>query len=319
MTLPANRNNRPFYLILPVIAAIVAISALLPGLASAAKQKTFSSPEEAVKAMMQVLQVADMKGVPAIFGPGSRRLISSGDRVADEMNRTRLTGLYQEQNRIERVSNDKAELHVGRNDWSFPIPIIREGGDKWRFDTKLGQQEILARRIGRNELAAVQVCLAFVDAEREYAAEDRNGDGVKEYAQKIMSTAGKKDGLYWETRDGEPPSPMGSLVAAARHEGYHPKKMKKKMVPYHGYLYKLLLAQGKDAPGGAYEYVVNGRMTAGFAMVAYPAKYGASGVMTFIVSHSGDVYEKNMGAGTAEAVLAIKEFNPDGTWKKAGR
>lgn len=168
-------------------------------------------------------------------------------------------------------------------------------------------------------MAAIRVCLAFVEAAREYAAGDRNGDGVKDYARKLISTAGKKDGLYWEARDGEPSSPMGPLMAAAVHEGYHPKKTKKRVVPYHGYLYKLLLAQGKDAPGGAYEYVVNGRMTAGFAMVACPARYGASGIMTFIVSHNGDVYEKNLGAATAETVPAIKEFNPDGTWKKTGR
>jgi len=318
VALPMNLKNKRSRFILSMAAAIIGIWVLFAGSAPAAQQKTFETPEEAVKAMIQVLQQADAKGISAVFGPNSRRLISSGDRVADKANWSRLIQLYEKQNRIERVTDHKAVLHIGEKDWSFPIPIVNEGG-AWRFDAKQGGREILARRIGRNELAAIQVCLAFVDAEREYASADRTGDGVKHYAQRLMSTPGKKDGLYWETGEGDPPSPMGPLVAAARHEGYSAKMAKDKKVPYHGYLYKLLTAQGKDAPGGASDYIVNGRMIAGFAMIAYPARYGSSGVMTFIVSHQGDVYEKDLGPGTTGAVAAIKTFNPDGTWKKAGK
>ena len=176
--------------------------------------------------------------------------------------------------------------------------------------------EILARRIGRNELSVIQVCLAYVDAQREYVIKDRDTDSLLEYAQKFRSDPGKKNGLYWNVKEGEEQSPIGPLVAAAHEKGYTAKQSGGKPVPYHGYYYRILKAQGKNAPGGAYDYMVNGQMIGGFALVAYPARYASSGVMTFIVNHDGVVYEKDLSDNTENAVLAMKLFNPDGTWKK---
>jgi hypothetical protein len=187
-------------------------------------------------------------------------------------------------------------------------------GVRWRFDAKQGMMEILSRRIGRNELDAIQTCLAIADAEREYSSVDRDGNGRLEYAQKLMSTPGRKDGLYWEVRPGETPSPLGPLAAKAQAEGY---VQGKKPMPYHGYFYRILTAQGENAQGGARSYIINGRMIGGFALVAYPATYGDSGVMTFIVNYKGVVYQKDLGPKTAEAARVMSAFDPDGTWRKA--
>ena len=189
-------------------------------------------------------------------------------------------------------------------------------GESWRFDTRQGAQEIIDRRIGKNELSAIQVSLAYVDAQREYAARDQDGDGLLEYAQKFVSEPGKKDGLYWESREGEEPSPLGPFAAQARKEGYTRKKAGNQPSPYHGYFYKILKAQGKNAPGGAYSYVVRGKMIGGFALVAYPASYGSSGIMTFIVNHDGVVYEKDLGKNTEASAQAMTSFDPDQTWRK---
>jgi hypothetical protein len=202
---------------------------------------------------------------------------------------------------------------VGINDWPFPIPIVKFGKN-WRFDTKLGKEEILSRRIGRNELAAIQTCLAIVDAQREFATMDREGDGLLKYAQKFHSDKGKMDGLYWESAPGEKPSPLGPLVAVAQSKGY---RKEEKPAPYNGYFFRMLTAQGKDARGGAYGYLVKGKMVGGFALIAYPASYGASGVKTFIVNHEGVVYEKDLGPKTTEKAKSMKDFNPDKTWEKA--
>ena len=190
-------------------------------------------------------------------------------------------------------------------------------GESWRFDTRQGAQEIIDRRIGKNELSAIQVSLAYVDAQREYAARDQDGDGLLEYAQKFVSEPGKKDGLYWESREGEEPSPLGPFAAQARKEGYARKKAGDQPSPYHGYFYKILKAQGKNAPGGAYSYVVRGKMIGGFALVAYPASYGSSGIMTFIVNHDGVVYEKDLGKNTEASAQAMTSFDPDQTWRKS--
>ena len=202
-----------------------------------------------------------------------------------------------EKNRLEAESAEKVVLYLGNEDWPFPIPIVKKNA-LWHFDAKEGRDEILARRIGKNELSAIQVCLAYVDAQREYAIEDRDGDGLAEYAQKFWSDPGKKNGLYWKTSDGEKPSPLGPLAAEANKQGYTRKEGKP--VPYHGYYYRILKAQGKNAPGGAYDYMVKGKMIGGFALVAYPAKYASSGIMTFIVNHDGVVYQKDLGTKTAE-------------------
>jgi hypothetical protein len=279
------------------------------------RQETYSSPEDAVKSLVDALSANDEKKLLAIFGsgPDAKRLISSGDEVAKKAARERFLQAYREKNRITEVSSNKAVLEIGNDAWPFPIPIEKTGKD-WSFSTKEGKEEILNRWIGRNELSAIQVCLAFVDAQRDYASKDRNGDGVLEYAQKFISDPGKKNGLYWETQEGEEQSPLGPLVGEAQKAGYQ-KKSGNEPTPYHGYFYKILNAQGKDAPRGAYNYVVNGRMTGGFAMVAYPAEYGSSGIKTFIVSQDGVVYEKDLGKDTASIAQRMVKFDPDKSWK----
>ena len=276
-------------------------------------QKTFTSPEAAVDALVTALKEYNKKDLMAFLGPGSEPLISTGDDVDDEQNWQEFLRAYGEKNRLETGSSGKVTLHIGNDDWPFPIPIVR-AGKNWRFDTKAGKDEILNRAVGENELSAIQVCLAIADAQRDFSDDMRDLTGQPQYAQKLESTKGKKDGLYWEAAQGEKPSPLGPLVARARAEGY--SEATGLPTPYHGYLYKILKAQGKNAPGGAYDYVVKGKMIGGFAIVAYPASYGASGVYTFIVNHDGVVYRKNLGRNTPKAVAVMVKFDPDKTWKK---
>lgn len=302
------------------VVAMLLIGALGSREAVAANRnpRTFASPEEAVQALVEAAKAGDTKALAAILGPESRPLISSGDTVADKQARERFVQAYEQSNKLERPTDTKAVLVIGQDEWPLPIPVVK-AGDTWRFDTAAGKEEILTRRIGRNELNAMQVCLAIVDAQQDYARVAREGDGLRKYAMKFRSDTGKKNGLYWWTKEGEVLSPLGVLVANARAEGYSRKTSDGKHAPYHGYLYKILTAQGPEAPGGAYDYVVNGKMIGGFALVAIPAKYGVSGVMTFIVNHQGVVYEKNLGMDTAETARAMKAYNPDNTWKKVER
>ena len=280
--------------------------------AQTVKQRTFASPEEAVKAFIEALKSNDVKALEAILGPGSRDLVSSGDPVADKAVRERFLSRYGEKNRLE-VTDAKANLSLGNDDWPFAVPIVKKDG-LWRFDAKAGKEEILARRIGQNELSAIQFCLAYVDAQREYTLKDRDGDGLLEYAQKFGSDKGKKNGLFWKAKEGEEQSPLGPIAAAAYSRGY--RKKGENPQPFYGYYYRILTGQGKNAPGGAYGYLAKGNMIGGFALVAYPAKYASSGVMTFIVNHDGVVYEKDLGRNTEKAVQAMKLFDPDSTWKK---
>ncbi len=299
-----------------VLVGMAAVLIMCSGaMAAAAKQQRFAAPEEGVKTLIEALKANDTKALSAIAGPGSKDLVASGDPVADQERRKQFVGLYEQKNRLEQVGGDKVVLYVGNDDWPFPIPLVKQGA-AWRFDTAEGKRELLARRIGANELNTIQVCLAYVDAQREYVLKDRDKDGLLEYAQKFLSDAGKKNGLYWETKPGEEPSPLGPIVAKARAVGYGPRKTGKKPAPYYGYFYRILTGQGKDASGGAYDYVVNGRMIGGFALVAYPAQYGVSGVMTFIVNQDGVVYQKDLGPNTAKVAQAMKVYNPDKTWKK---
>ncbi len=281
------------------------------------KQKMFKSPDDAVKALIESVRAKDKAELLAIFGPSGKEIISSGDEVADKEIGERFVKAYEDKNKVVSESDTKMVLHVGKEDFPFPIPIVKKG-EVWFFDTQAGKEEILNRRIGRNELSTIQVCLAYVDAQCEYARISRAG-GLMEYAQRFASSPGKKDGLYWETKEGEPPSPLGPLVAEAVKEGYQKREDGKQakgqtLTPYHGYYYKILKAQGKNAAGGDYEYVVKGKMIGGFALVAYPAEYSVSGVMTFIVNHDGVVYEKDLGKGTEKLASAMKKFNPDKTW-----
>ena len=302
--------------------AIAALAALLIGAAGSRgavtagpTQMTFASPEEAVQALVGAVKAEDRKALAAILGPEGRPLIWSGDRVADAQGRERFLRAYEQAHTLESATDTKAILVIGQNEWPLPIPLVKEG-DTWRFDTAAGKEEILNRRIGRNELNAMQVCLAYVDAQREFARVAREGDGLLKYAMKLYSDRGKKNGLYWRTTEGEVESPLGELVAKARAEGYTRTRSGGKPTPYHGYLYRILTAQGPDAPGGAYDYVVDGKMIGGFALVAFPARYGVSGVMTFIVNHQGVLYQKDLGTDTARAARAMPAYNPDNTWKK---
>ena len=298
-----------------VLAIAAGVALVLPGLSAAAtvKQRTFASPEEAVKAMGEALKSHDVKALEAIFGPGSKDLISSGDPVADRTEYDRVVNHLEQKTKLE-VTEDKTVLILGSEEWPFAIPIVKKDS-LWHFDTKKGREEILARRIGKNELSAIQFCLAYVDAQREYALMDRDADGLMEYAQKFGSDKGKKNGLYWEVKAGEEQSPLGPLAALAQKQGYSTER--KSPQPYLGYYYRILKGQGKDAPGGAYDYMVKGNMIGGFALAAYPAKYGSSGIMSFIVNHDGVVYQKDLGEDTEQAVLNVTLYDPDKAWTKA--
>jgi hypothetical protein len=278
-------------------------------------QKTFKTPEDAAKSLMDAAKSNDTKELLAIFGPAGKEIISSGDEVADKAGIEHFIKDYEEMSRLEKETDKKVTLVVGNREWPFPIPIVKKG-ETWAFDTMAGKEELLNRRIGRNELNTIQTCLAYVDAQREYAMKDRDNDKLLEYAEKFWSTPGKKDGLHWETKEGEAKSPFGAVAAQAVQEGYAPKKPGDKPAPYHGYFYKILKAQGKNAPGGAYDYVIKGKMIGGFALVVYPAEYGASGIMTFTVNHDGVVYEKDLGKETGKIAGAMTKFDPDKTWKK---
>jgi hypothetical protein len=275
----------------------------------------FETPEQAVNALMAAARAGDRQALTATLGPGSSSLLTSGDAVADRNALTRFVADYDAAHRLQ-AGGGKVVLYVGKDQFPFAVPLVPDG-PRWRWDTEAGREEILSRRIGRNELSVIQVCLAYVDAQREYYARDRNGDGVLEYAQKVNSSPGKRDGLYWPTKPGEPPSPLGALVARARGDGYVAgAKSAEERPPYYGYLYRALLRQGPDAPDGAYEYVLGRRKIGGFAMVAFPASYGASGVMTFIVNHDGIVYQKDLGPNTARLATEMKAFNPDSSWRR---
>jgi hypothetical protein len=293
------------------IALVLAVG--LQGAAfAAAAPKSFASLDDAVDAIVGAFRAADRKALVDILGPKGVPLVWSGDNVADRAAFQRFVTAYDKAHRLEG-GGGKVVLYVGDDDYPFAIPLVPDG-PQWFWDTDAGDDEILFRRVGRNELATIQVCLAYVDAQREYYSRDR-GAGILEYAQRLESTKGKRDGLYWETRPGERPSPIGPLIAEARAAGYR-KPEPGKRAPYHGYLYHLMLSQGPDAPGGVYDFVVKGHMIGGFALVAYPATYAVSGIMTFMVSHDGIVYQKDLGPRTAQIANAMKMFNPDKTWTK---
>jgi Protein of unknown function (DUF2950) len=273
-------------------------------------QKTFSSPEEASTALVSAAQSNDEKALVEIFGPDGKEIASSGDAVEDAKMHANFAKKYQEMHRFVKEPDGTVVLYMGAENWPAPIPLVNRG-NLWFFDTEAGKREILYRRIGRNEISTIRSCQELVAAQKEYYSAQNN-----EYAQQIYSDEGKHNGLYWKAADGEAQSPMGPLVAAAVAEGYVKGKAGPP-TPYHGYLYHVLTRQGKHAPGGAKNYIVNGRMTGGFAFVAYPAEYRSSGVMTFIVSADGVVYQKDLGKKTEAIGKAMKEYNRDSSWQKA--
>jgi hypothetical protein len=292
-----------------------AVAADAPARKSAAMAdaaKAYGNPEELFQALVDAAKADNTKALAAMLGPSGKALISSGDEVADRKGRAHFAELYAQKHSVTMDGDAKATLVVGNEDWPLPIPAVK-ATKGWMLDTKAGAREILARRIGRNELSAIEVVRAIVDAEHDYASEDHGVAGLPDYARKIISTPGKKDGLYWPTKEGEPASPLGDLVAQASSEGYGAKKGAPK--PYHGYFYRILTKQGKDAKGGAMSYIVQNMMIGGFGVVAYPAQYGNSGVMTFIVGVDGVVYQKDLGDRTSAIGRAMDTYNPDSTWK----
>ena len=290
----------------------------LPVLAAAADEQTFAAPQEAVNALVAAATNHDTNALHLIFGPAGHDLISPDVVQATEEFKMFVQHLTEKVQLINH-SDSNVTLEIGAEGWPFPIPLVKQDG-QWFFDTAAGKAEILARRVGRNEMGAINVCNAYVGAQHEYAGQDRLGDGVLAYAQFLRSTPGTHDGLFWPTNQpGEELSPLGPLVAQARVEGYHrtAKMLNDEQAPYHGYYFKILTRQGKHAPGGKYNYIINGRMIAGFALVAWPAEWGNTGVMTFIVNQQGKVYQKNLGPRTAKIAKAITAYDPDDTWTPA--
>lgn len=284
--------------------------------AASQTQMSYASLEAAAKALYGAIKSHDVKSIYKVLGPGSENLIYTGDEVADRQMRERFIAAYDKSIKIELDGDTKATLLTGENEWPFPFPLVK-GAKGWQFDAKAGAEEIVNRRIGENELFAITFCLAYGDAQREYAEHDRNGDGFLEYAQHFRSSEGKHDGLYWATKEGEPTSPLGPLAVQAKREGYTSKDPGP--TPYHGYYYRILTGQGTDAPGGAYDYMVKGKMIGGFALLAYPARWGASGVMSFVCNHDGVVYQKNLGADTDKLAEQVTLFNPDASWTKVAQ
>lgn len=288
------------------LGAIVAVALLT---SASRAQQAYPSPEEASAALAAALKTGSRSAILKVLGKGGEDIVESGDDVADAELRQRFLSAYEIRHSIKVEDNKKATLILGADDFPFPIPLFKNRTG-WEFDTAAARIEILYRRIGRNELDAIQTCLAFVDAQNEYADKDR-GDGAGLYAQRIVSSPGKKDGLFW--RDEREPSPLGPLAAQASADGY---RAGEQPAPYRGYFFRILRGQGSNAPGGAFNYVVRGKMIGGFALIAYPAEYGNSGVMTFLVNHAGTVYQKDLGGRTESIAKRIMQFDPDQTWKK---
>jgi hypothetical protein len=307
--------NRRFWtaLLACTVTVVLSVFAFAPdSRAAEGVQRRFQSPDEAVEAVVAASRTDDLKAMLAILGPGSGDVISSGDSVADNTSREKFVAAYEQKHSLVAGKAGTMVLHIGADDWPMPIPIVRKG-NSWGFDLGKGKREILNRRIGRNELHVIDVIDAYVDAQHEYASKDCRGEGKVEFAQRFISSRSCHDGLYWEAGEGEQQSPLGPLIARAAQEGYSAEG---NLSPFHGYYFRILKGQGKHAKGGPYRYVVKDKMILGFAMVAYPAEYGNSGVMTFLVNQEGIIFEKNLGKNTKRLAEAIKVYNPDKSWKK---
>ena len=280
----------------------------------AATQQVFPTASAAVTALVAADKAEDMKALSSILGPDSDQILSSGDPVADKNARDEFVRRYDEMHRLAYDDQGRVILYIGAGNWPVPIPLIKKDSG-WVFDTAAGKDELLYRRIGRNELFTIKVLEDLADAQTEYASDAHDGEGPGLFAQKILSDTGKQNGLYWEAAEGQPASPIGPLVASATAAGYK-KDTGGNPVPFHGYYYKVLTAQGRNAPGGAKNYLVGGKMTKGFAFLAYPAEYRASGVMTFMINQDGVIVQKDLGTDTATSASKMTQYNPDKTWQE---
>jgi hypothetical protein len=309
VTLTMNAN--PLMALLGRLALAFALLLALPLASAAADQRTFASPEAAVDALAEALKGNDEEALVALFGAKSREILGTGDPTYDAARRAEAAASIAAYRALDERGSDRRVLLIGTRDWPFPIPLVREGG-VWRFATEQGVDELLNRRIGANERNAIHVMRAYIDAQRQFATRDRDGDGVLQYARKLMSTPGRHDGLYWpaDTAKGEEASPFGPLIA----ESTPNPAARKKGDAYQGYHFRILTGQGGHAPGGAYSYLINGRMIAGFALVAYPHDYGKTGVMSFIVSHHGKVYQRDLGPGGERIASKMTTFDPGAGW-----
>jgi hypothetical protein len=308
-----NTATRPFGRGLSVAAALLLLLQLTRpavALAEGAPQKSFATPREALGALLEANKSDNLSALNELLGPAAASLVTSGDDTQDKNDRAQFVTLYESHHRLQKSAAGTLTLLIGKDEWPLPIPLVKSGG-QWRFDSDAGAKELLYRRIGANELAAMKVARALHQAQLDYAASAHDSNPKGLYAQRFRSSPNTQDGLYWPVADGEPMSPAGPLVADAEAAGYDTDKRH----PFHGYYFRILKAQGAHARGGAKDYVVDGKMSGGFAILAYPVEFGASGVMSFLVSDRGRVYEKDLGEGTAEAVQALSSFDPDPTWK----
>jgi hypothetical protein len=284
------------------------------GFAQQSGEKTFASPGDAVLTLYNAAKSNDDQALNGIFGSNSNDILHTGDDVADRKMRADFISRYDQMHRVVIEPDGSATLYIGADNWPVPIPLAKNSSGAWYFDTEAGKKEILYRRVGTNENDAIDILHALVDAQHDYASQPRDGDKTKHYASQFLSTEGKHDGLYWKTSDNEAPSPIGPQIVAAAGKGYNFQQGQQ--APFHGYYYRILTKQGANAKGGARDYMVDGKLTKGFAFLAYPAQYRNSGVMTFIVNQSGIVYQKDLGPNTADLASAMTEYNPDSTWDR---
>jgi len=314
-------SNRFFGSLRPKLLGMAgAILVAVLGAASTEAEQTsapasFASADEAVGALIAALTANNTGELKRIFGPDSEALINSGDPIADQQRREGFLDSYTQQHKLVPAGDDRMVLDVGTGDWPMPIPLVKDGA-LWRFDTAAGAQEIINRRIGRNEVAAIRVSLSYVDAQKDYFDRVKQASGAGEYAQRLVSTPNQHDGLYWPAAAGELESPLAPLVNQASEEGYPSEPTSGKRIPYQGYYFHILKGQGDHAPGGAKDYMAGGKMTGGFALVAWPATYGVSGIMTFLVDQDGVVFQKDLGEHTAALGTAMTRFDPDISWAR---
>ncbi len=295
------------------VSSVLAATVLLlgPSCSRTSPQARFATPDDAAKALLQAFKAHDRQQLEFLFGGEALEAVRSGDEVSDRNDQEVIALAMEQSSRWALVGGGRQELIIGDEQWPFPVPLVKNG-EQWHFDSEAGKNEVLARRIGRNELGVIDLCRFYVEVQREYAAQAHDGKAAGIFAQRIRSTSGRQDGLYWEASADKNLSPLGDLFALAADEGYASSQAEGS--PFWGYRFRILNGQGESAPGGRRSYIVNGDMSGGFALVAYPAKYGSSGVMTFIVGQEGTIYEKDLGSSTAKEAAAMKEYNPDNTW-----